>query len=172
MPQGPGAAPFGETVKNLRFISQGKLFCPKSFCLFLIVLNQLPGIFTKEIQGGSIFEKTVDQSGICPLIEIGQMYLNYLFFFLCRFLRNRFFRLWVAILCRFRLRPLGIDSPPSKKFNFATSNVLPDPSFFWLSAPDRTPAPPLLIYSTSPTWFPCLPTEPTPLPNYTGHWDV
>ena len=32
----------------------------------------------------------------------------YRFFFLCRFFRKRFFRLWVAILWRFRFLPQGI----------------------------------------------------------------
>jgi hypothetical protein len=35
----------------------------------------------------------------------------YRFFFLWRFLRRRFFRLCVAILCRFRLRPQGMTTP-------------------------------------------------------------
>lgn len=34
----------------------------------------------------------------------------YLFFFLCRILRKRFFRLCVAILWRFRFLPLGMDA--------------------------------------------------------------
>ncbi len=32
------------------------------------------------------------------------------FFFLCRFLRSRFLRLWVDILCRFLFFPLGITT--------------------------------------------------------------
>jgi hypothetical protein len=37
--------------------------------------------------------------------------INYLFFFLWRFLRNRFLRLCVAILCLFLFFPQGITKP-------------------------------------------------------------
>jgi len=36
------------------------------------------------------------------------VYYDYLFFFLCRFLRRRFLRLWVAILCLFLFLPQGM----------------------------------------------------------------
>lgn len=43
---------------------------------------------------------------------------DYLFFFLWRFLRKRFFRLWVAILCLLRFFPQGIVDDLSELISF------------------------------------------------------